>query len=160
VPAIRQSAALAWLELTQLLVGLGRNEAFEPTEGQREAMLQSLDGHLHAQPEAVREHLRQAHRTWALVKARWDAATPARRFQLRWEAVGLLVSMLPPERALTLRPGPEPTDYVREAAAVAGRVSAYDAWFNVARQPAFTLDAVKKGLDLPEPTPKHMLLYR
>jgi hypothetical protein len=160
VPAIRQSAAEAWLETAQLLVGLGRNEAFEPTAGQREALLTQLDAELHGQPEAVRERVRLAHRSWSFVKARWDAAPPARRFQLRWEAVKLLARAMPPERVFQPRVGPEPTDYVREASVVAGRVSAYDAWFNLARQPTFTFEALTKGLELPDAAPKHLLLNR
>ena len=160
VPAIRASAAEAWLEATLMLVGLGRNETYEPTPGQREALTQQLDLELHGQPEAVRERLRQFHRTWSLVKARWDAALPARRFLLRWEAVRLLARAMPRERVFEPKVGPEPTDYVREASVVAGRMGAYDAWSNLARQPLPTLEAFVKGLELAEPAPKHMLLNR
>ncbi len=160
VPAIRASAAEAWLEATIMLVGLGRNETYAPTPGQREALTQQLDLELHGQPEAVRERLRQFHRTWSLVKARWDAALPARRFLLRWEAVRVLARAMPRDRVFEPKVGPEPTDYVREAAVVAGRMSAYDAWSNLARQPLPTLEAFVKGLELADPAPKHMLLNR
>ena len=160
IPAIRAGAADAWLEAGQFLVGLGRNERLEPTEGQRSALLEELDLALHGQPEAVRERLRQFQRTWLLVKARWDQAGDARRFAMRWEAVRLLARLLPAERALTVVQGPELTDYAREAARVASRFVAYDAWANVTRHPEVALEALKKGLELPEPVPEHVLLYR
>jgi len=160
VPAVRASAAEAWLAATHMLATLGRNEAYEATPGQRDTLLQQLDVELHAQPETVREKLRQFHRTWSLVKARWDAASPARRFLLRWEAVRLLARAMPADRVFEPKVGPEPTDYVREAAVVAGRMAAYDAWSNLARQPVPTLEALVKGLELADPAPKHMLLNR
>jgi hypothetical protein len=160
IPAVRASAADAWLEAGLFLVGLGRNERLEPTDGQRAALTEELDLALHGQPEAVRERLRQFHRTWLLVKARWDQAAAARRFAMRWEAVRLFARLLPPERAITVVQGPELSDYAREAARVAARFAAYDAWSNAARQPEAALETLKKGLDLPEPAPEHVLLYR
>jgi hypothetical protein len=160
IPAIRASAADAWLEAGLLLVGLGRNERFEPTDGQRSALQEELDVGLHGQAEAVRERLRLFHRTWLFVKARWDQATDARRFALRWEAVRLLARLLPPEKTVTVVPGPSLADYSREAARVAAQLPAYDAWSNAARHPELVLEALKKGLELPEPLPEHVLLYR
>lgn len=160
IPAIRTSAADAWLEAGLLLVGLGRNERLEPTDGQRSALTEELDLALHGQPEAVRERLRLFHRMWLLVQARWDQAPDARRFALRWEAVRLLARLLPEDKSITVVPGPALADYSREAARVAARFAAYDAWGNVARHPELVLEAFKKGLDLPDPVPEHVLLYR
>jgi hypothetical protein len=160
VPAIHGVAADAWLELAWFVVSLGRNETATPTEGQRTTLLQDLDVSLHAQPEAVRERIKGAHRLWLLAKARWDQASASRRFQLRWEAVGLLARALPADKRVTVRPGPELKDYAREAAAVAAQQTAYDAWCNVARNPEPFLQALTKGLDLPEKVPEDVLLFR
>jgi hypothetical protein len=160
IPAIKGSAADAWLEAAVFAVGLGRNEKFVPTDGQRTTVAEELDLALHPQPEPVRERLRLFHRTWLLVKARWDLAPEPRRFAIRWEAVRLLARLLPPDKALTVVQGPELSDYAREAARVAAKTGAFDAWSNVARQPEALLEALKKGLDLPDTTPDQTLLFR
>lgn len=160
IPAIHGSAADAWLEATLFLSTLGRNERFEPTAGQRASLLEALDLGLHGQSEAVRERLRDVHRTWLLAKARWDAADGARRFALRFEAVRLLARLLPPGRALTIVPGPDLTDYAREAARVQAAVEAYDAWSSAVHSPEASLEALTKGLDLLRGAPAHVLLYR
>lgn len=160
IPAIQGSAADAWLEATLFLSTLGRNERFEPSGGQRQALLEQLDVDLHRQSEAVRERLRLFHRTWLLVKARWDQASEARRFALRFETVRLLARLLPPDKALTVVAGPDLPDYAREAARVSRVLEAYDAWSSVAHGPEATLEALTKGLDLPTPTPEHVLLFR
>jgi hypothetical protein len=160
VPAIHAVAADAWLELNAFLVGVGRNETFEPTAGQRTTLVEELDRALHPQPEAVRERVRQAHRVWLLVKARWDAASQTQRYALRWQVVRLLARILGPARLAEPAVGPTPADYARAAHDVASRLSPYDAWSNLARQPAATLEALLKGLDVVEPLPEHALLYR
>ena len=160
IPAIKSAAADAWLEAATLLVGLGRNERPEPTEGQRTTLTEELDLALHPQPEAVRERMKAFHRSWLWVKARWDQASDARRFALRWEAVRLLARLLPPEKALTVNAGPELADYAREAARVAERIGAFDAWSNVARHPEAVFEALKKGLELPDTAPDQTLLLR
>jgi hypothetical protein len=160
VPAIHAVAADAWLEATLFLTGLGRNEAFLPSEGQRATLAAELEAALHPQPQAVRESLRSFHRAWLLAKARWDAAPPARRYLLRWQVVRLLARVLGPARLPEPAVGPEPSDYAREAARVAERLTAFEAWSNLARQPAATLEALTKGLELPDPAPEHLLLCR
>lgn len=160
IPAIHAVAADAWLELTGFLVGLGRNETLEPTVGQRSTLNEELDRALHAQPEAVRERLRQVHRVWLLTKARWDAASQTQRFALRWQLVRLLARILGPARLPEPAVGATPADYARAAREVASRMSPYDAWSNLARQPVATLEALLKGLDVAEPVPEHVLLYR
>ena len=72
----------------------------------------------------------------------------------------LLARLLPSDRAYEPKSGPDPSDYVREAAEVAARTSAFDAWRNVARTPALALEVLTKSLVLTEPAPRHMLLYR
>lgn len=160
IPAIKGAAADAWLEAGLLLVGLGRNERPEPTEGQRTTLTDELDLGLHPQPEALRERLRLFHRSWLWIKARWDQASDAKRFALRWEAVRLVARLLPPEKALVVVEGPELADYAREAARVAERIGAFDAWSNLARHPEAVLEALKKGLDLPDTAPDQTLLLR
>lgn len=160
VPPIQGSAAEAWLSATVLLVGLARNESYEPTVGQQETLRAQLDTELRGQPEALRERLRVFHRSWLLLQARWDAAPPAARFRLRWEALQLLARMCPAAQGFTPTLGPDPADYAREAAKVAARLTPYDAWSNLARQPAAVLEALTKGLDLPAAPPEHILLYR
>lgn len=160
IPAIHATAADSWLELTTFLVGLGRNESYEPTAGQRAAILEELDRALHPQPEALRERLRRSHRTWLLTKARWDGATQTQRYALRWQLVRLLARILGPARMAEPAVGSTPAHYAQAAADLAARMSPYDAWTNLARQPAATLEALLQGLELTEPLPEHALLYR
>lgn len=160
IPAIQGSAADAWLEATLFLSSLGRNEAFEPTAGQRQALETELDVGLHGQSEAVREKLRLVHRTWLLVKARWDDATVPQRLKLRFEAVRLLARLLPAGRTLEVGASGDLTVYAREAARVHEALSAYDAWSSAAQNPEAALQALTKGLELPDPLPEHSLLYR
>lgn len=160
IPAIHGSAADAWLEATLFLSQVGRNEVFEPTEGQRQALEAELDVGLHGQSEALRERLKGFHRQWLLVKARWDEATQAQRLKLRFEAVRALARLLPAGRAPDVTAGGDLPAYAQAASRVGQQVTAYDAWSNAARNPEVVLAALAKGLDLPEPLPEHTLLYR
>ncbi len=158
-PEIHATAADAYVDLAAFVTSLGRNETVEPTSGQRDALRKDLDAAFRAKEAPLRERLRQAHRRWIYVKARWRAADDARRFRMRWEAVKTVAHALPIEKQHPVTEGSTLADYAKEAAAVAAPIGAFDALGNVAREPVALFEALERGLEVPKDLPEAILLY-
>lgn len=145
-PPIHALAADAWLELVELVVSLGRNEDVAPTEGQRSVVREDLVTALRAVDEPTRARLLRVHRAWIRLQAAWDAAGDARRLSLRMVAVRLLAQALPADRRITVGADEDLPAYARVATLLRAAEPAYDAWSNLARNPAPVLDAVEAWL--------------
>jgi hypothetical protein len=160
MPPVHAPAAAAWLEMVEFLVSLARNEDFEPTTGQVEALGRELAAPLHGLDLPIRTRLRDVYRTWLRLEADWDRADVGRRLALRWKALDLLARALPPERRIAVgKPGDLQT-YARAAAALARTQSGYEAWSNFARQPAAVFEIVDAWLGPLPASRDHVLLYR
>jgi hypothetical protein len=160
-PPVPASHADAWLETVELVVSIGRNEDYEPTAGQREALRDALAEALHGRTRETRTRLAQAHRTWLRLKATWDASPVERRLRLRWDALDLVSRAVPEDRRILLG---EPGD-LRLYAATARRVAAcapgYEVFTNLARSPEAVFDVLDAWLGpLLAPERDHLLLYR
>lgn len=159
-PPIGAPAADAWLDLVEFVVSLGRNEDYEPTDGQTEVLRRDLGVVLHGQPEAVRSRVRDAHLTWLHLKARWDASQAADRLALRWKAVALCARALPPARRIEVGSPGDLVAYARTAALLAGTQSGYAAWSNLARHPEALFAEVDAWLGPVEEGADHPLAWR
>jgi hypothetical protein len=159
-PEINGCAADAYLEMAAFVASLGVNENVAATPGQVDALRRDLDGALRAKPKEVRERVLKAQRLWLVTKSRWTEADVAKRFPLRWEAVRLAARALPPGETYEVQPGPTLRDYARESGNVAMKVSGYDTFANIARNPQALFEALEKGLDLPQDPPDDLLTLR
>jgi hypothetical protein len=159
-PPVKALAADLYLELATFVTSLGRGVEFQPTEGQRSVVRDELLKVISRTPREMRLRMARIHVYWLRVKAAWDAADEARRFEMRFEAVRFLAKLLPADKQIEITPGPTLRDYAREAGRVAGRSAALAAFTNVSRNPALLFQAVDKGLGLDETAPGSSLLYR
>jgi hypothetical protein len=159
-PPVHGAAASAWLELVQFLVSLARNEDVQPSEGQHVQLLRDLSPVLHKESEETRRSLRDAHRLWLRTKAEWDRADVDKRLALRWVALKLLREIVPADRKGPDVKGGDLSAYALASKAQGAAEPAFDAWWNVAGNPALVIQTVGKWLG---PLPKgqdETLLYR
>ena len=159
-PPVKALAADLYLELATFVTSLGRGTAVKPTAGQLSVVRDELLKVIARTPRETRVHMARIHAYWLRVKAAWDRADEARRFEMRFEAVRFLARLLPKEQTIEINAGPTLRDYAREAARVAGRSAALAAFTNVTRNPALLFKIVDKGLGLDEQAPPSSLLYR
>jgi hypothetical protein len=159
-PPVPASAAVAWLELTGFLAAIARNEVIEPTIGQRAQLEADLAEPLHRAPEPMRRRLREGHRTWLRTKAAWDEAQVGKRLRLRWAAIAVVERLLPHgDQAVHLRDG-DLEAYARAARAVATAERPFDAWINLAANPALVLEQLDAWLGPAPPGEDEPLLCR
>ena len=104
-PEVKRLAADSYLEMVQFVTSLGRNESVAFSSGQRSALRDYLARDFRRLSKATREKLEGVHRTWLLVKARWDRGRDTRRFRMRREATLLLARLAPVKGGLTVDPG-------------------------------------------------------
>jgi hypothetical protein len=159
-PPVKGVSVDAYLELVEFVAGLARNEAVRLTPGQVSALRDYLGTDLRLVGREIRQRLATAHRLWLTVKARWDRAKDDRRLLLRWEAVALVARLNGRPAPPGLETGGDLEAYAREAAQIAPLQPPFDAATALARNPAALLDAVARGLELPDEAPEFTLLLR
>jgi hypothetical protein len=159
-PPVPVPAADTWLELVEFVVSVGRNADFEPTLGQRTALRRTLAAGLHGADPAVRTRLAGIHKTWLGLKSKWDRSGVDDRLALRWKLVGLLARALPPELRIAVGDAGDLGAYARTATALSRTQSAFDAWANLARNPAIVLTEIDAWLGPVDAAKDHTLLYR
>ncbi len=159
-PPVKALAADLYLELAAFVTSLGRGTEIQPTEGQRSVVRDELLNVIARTPRETRVQLARIHVYWLRVKAAWDAADEAQRFQLRFEAVRFLAKLLPKDKQIEINAGPTLRDYAREAARIAERSPALTAFTNATRNPALLLKTLNKGLALDEAASRSSLLFR
>ncbi len=159
-PEVKRLAADAYLEMVQFVTSLGRNQTVKFSPGQQGALRDYLARDLRRLAKAEREKLEVAHRTWLLVKARWDRGRDTTRFRMRREAVLLLARLAPTEGGLTVDPGSTLKTYAAAASKVAAADRPFDAATAVARNPKVLFKALTQGLALDRGVPTFTFMYR
>lgn len=159
-PEVKRLAADAYLEMVRFTASLGRNETIALSTGQQGALRDYLARDLRRLPKETREKLQLAHRTWLLVKARWDRGRDTRRFRMRREATLLMARLAPVPGGLAVDPGTDLKTYARAASKVAATNRAFDAVTAVARNPAALFDALTRGLAIDRGVPTFTFMYR
>jgi len=159
-PEVKRLAVDAYLEMAQFVTSLGRNETVALSPGQQSALRDYLGKALRQLSKEERETLERAHRTWLLVKARWDRGRDERRFQMRREAVLLLARLAPQTGGLSVDPGTDLKTYARAASKVAAADRPFDAATAVARNPRALIEALERGLEIDRGVPAFTFMYR
>ncbi len=159
-PEVKRLAADAYLEMVQFVTSLGRNEKVAMSSGQLSALRDYLGRDLRRLSEATREKLAGIHRTWLLVKARWDRGRDTRRFRMRREATLLMARLAPVEGGLTVDPGSDLKAYARAASKVAAADRPFDAATAVARNPQALLQALTRGLAIDRGASEFTFMFR